>query len=234
MKKIFLFLIVTLACTIGMTSCGEDDIEPGNVPLTEITTDRDDGISLNVRYGEASDNIKLYPVPPNATDVNFKLTSADPTVATVEETALGESRITVLKPGSTTVTIASGSVTKEIAVTGRWDVTALEEIRLDFGNKNPASGSDTTLIFNLAVHDSIQVTASANPRNANTDTTDYVTFIWKSSKSSVATTVTEDEGTKTEIDKKGVIKAVSTGVDTVVISCGEIKTKDIIIHVGGS
>ncbi|MDR0566194.1 MAG: hypothetical protein LBG47_04035 [Prevotellaceae bacterium] len=229
MKRIFLLLISALACTIGMTGCGEENKEPGNVPLTDITTDRADGISLNVRYGEASANVKFYPVPPNATDVKFMLTSADDSVATIRETKLGEAVVTVLKPGATTVTIASGNVTKDIAVTGRSDVTALAEIRLETDSA-PAEGTDTTLIFNLPVSKAIKVKASANPRNANTDANDYVTFTWKSSKPTVAT-VAEDAETTKAVDKTGTITAIAKGEAEITISCGEIKAKRIIVKV---
>ena len=229
MKRIFLLLISALACTVGMTGCGEENKEPGNVPLTDITTDRDDGISLNVRYGEASANVKLYPVPPNATDVNFMLASADDSVATIRETKLGEAVVTVLKPGSTTVTITSGNVKKSITVEGRFDVTALTEIRLET-DPAPTEGTDTTLIFNLSVNDAIKVKASANPRNANTATADYVSFTWESDNESAAT-AKEDADMTEAVDKTGTITAKANGEAEITISCGEIKAKRIIVKV---
>jgi hypothetical protein len=229
MKRVFLFLILGLACTIGMTSCSEEDKEPGNVPLTEITVPEgvweEDGtaISLDVRYSEAFRNIKFAPVPANATDVNFKLTSADPSVATVLETALGAAQITVLKPGSTVVTISSGNVKKEIPVIGRFDVTLVDTIRLEF-EIVPESGTDSTLTFVVPVGDVVQVKASPHPQNANTATVDYVIFDWKSNNPNVATIV-EDAKTTTAVDKIGTITVVGTGEAWITISC-EIEKDD--------
>jgi uncharacterized protein YjdB len=231
MKRVFLFLILGLACMAGVTGCGEENKEPGNVPLTGITTDRDEkGISLNVRYGTASDNMKFYPVPLNATDVDFSLSSANTSIAVIEETALGESRVTVLKPGSTFVTVSSGKVKKEIPVTGRFDVTSLDTIRLEL-EIEPVSGTDSTMTFAVSVGDIVRVKATPSPQNANTDTTDYVIFDWKSSNPSVAT-VEEDAETTTAIDKFGIITVVGTGEARITITCGKAKrAKTVIISV---
>lgn len=221
MKKIFLFLALGLICMTGTTGCDEENKEPGNVPLTGILTDRDDGgISLNVRYSEAIDNVKYYPVPANATDVNFKVTSQDQSVATIQEIALGQAQITVLKPGSTVITISSGDVIREIPVTGRFDVTALDEIRLEL-DIEPQSGTDSTMVFSVSVGDIIQVKASANPRNANTETHDYVRFNWESDNSSVATVV-PDETTETAVDKTGQIIVTGAGEAKITISSDDV------------
>jgi uncharacterized protein YjdB len=227
MKRVFLFLVLGLACTIGMTACSEEDKEPGNVPLTEINTDRNDGISVNVRYGSAIANVRYYPVPANATDVNFKLTSADPSVATVLETSLGVSQVTVLKPGSTIVTISSGNVTKEIPITGRFDVTLVDTIRLEL-EIVAESGTDSTMTFVVPVGDVVQVKATPNPQNANTDTDDYVTFDWTSNNPNVATVVEDPETTKA-VDKIGQITVTGTGEARITVSCGEKRAKTIII-----
>jgi uncharacterized protein YjdB len=228
MKRVFLFLILGLACTIGMTSCGDENIEPGNVPLTEITTNREDGISVNVRYNTASANMKFNAVPPNANDVNFQLSSADPSVATVEETALGECTVTVLKAGSTVITIRSGNVTKEIPVTGNIEVTSPTEIRLELEDIEPESGTDSTMVFTVPVGNTVEVKANPYPQNANTATEDYVVFDWKSSNTNVATVV-EDATTKTAIDKLGTITVVGIGEARITISCGDLKAKYIVI-----
>jgi uncharacterized protein YjdB len=235
MKKVFLYFILGLACTIGMTGCGEENKEPGDVPLTGITADRDD-ISLNVRYSSASDNVRYAPVPANATDVRFVVSSKDPSVATVEETALGTARVTVLKTGSTAITITSGSVTKEIPVTGRFDITALTEIRLELPDREPEAGTDSTMTFSVPVGEVVEVKATANPRNANTATTDYVVFDWTSNNQTVAT-VAEDADMTEEIDKTGKITVTGAGEARITISWsgtigGEptvVKAKTIII-----
>jgi uncharacterized protein YjdB len=215
MKKIFLFLILGLACTIGMTGCSEEDKEPGNVPLTAITVDRE-SVENNVRYSPAAENVRFYPVPANATDVDFKMASADPSVATVEVTALGEGRITILKAGSTVVTVSSGQVKKEIQVKGRFDVERLTEIRLEL-DKEITTETDSTLTLTLPVDDILEVKATPDPRNANTATADYVTFDWTSDNTNVAT-VTEDAATATAIDKTGKIKVTGTGTAKITIS----------------
>jgi uncharacterized protein YjdB len=215
MKRVFLFLILGLACTIGMTSCSEEDKEPGNVPLTAITVDKE-FVKNNVRYNPAVENVRFYPVPANATDVDFKMTSADPSVATVELTAVGEGRITILKADSTVVTVSSGQVTKEIKVKGHFDVDTLTEIRLEL-DKEISVETDSTLTLILPVGDVIDVKASANPRNANTLDTDYVTFNWKSSNTSVAT-VAEDAGMAKAIDKTGKITVTGKGKAEITIS----------------
>jgi hypothetical protein len=141
-------------------------------------------------------------------------------VATVAETALGEGRVTVVGRGSTVIRVSSGGVTKEIPVTGRWDVAYLEDIRLVLTtDEEPTGGSDTTIIYTtLSVGDVIDVKASANPRNANTSETDYITFDWKSDNTSMVT-ITEDAATKNESDKFGTITINSTGTANITISC---------------
>jgi hypothetical protein len=234
MKKVFLFLISGLVCTISMTSCSEENKGPGNVPLTDIRVDKE-SVEGNVRYDAASERIEFFPIPANATDVDFKLASADQSVATVESPSLGEGRITILKAGTTVVTVSSGQVTKEITVEGYIGVTPLVDIRLEL-DKEIDTETDSTLILVLPVGDVVEVIATADPRNANTETADYVTFDWKSSNTSVAT-VEVDATTVTAIDKTGKITVVGTGEAKITIRCAEeddeedeyIKAKTIII-----
>jgi hypothetical protein len=113
MKKIFLFLMTGLACTIGMTSCNEEDKETGNVPLTDIMVEHE-YVSEDIRNGATSVNVKVYPVPANATDdVDFKWESQDASVATVAYEELGVGKISILKDGFTVVTVRSGQESKE-------------------------------------------------------------------------------------------------------------------------
>jgi hypothetical protein len=160
-------------------------------------------------------------------------------VATVAETALGEGRVTVVGRGSTVIRVSSGGVTKEIPVEGRWDVAYLEDIRLVLTtDEEPTGGSDTTVIYTtLSVGDIIEVIASANPRNANTETVTYVTFNWKSDNPDVAT-VAENPGMTEAIDKTGKITVTGAGTANITISCTlddddetVIKAKTIIIKV---
>jgi uncharacterized protein YjdB len=85
------------------------------------------------------------------------------------------------------------------------------------------------MVFKLSVGEIMQVKASANPRNANTATADYVTFDWKSDNTSVAT-VEEDAETHTAVDKTGKITIVGKGKARVTVSCGDVKAKIIIIE----
>jgi hypothetical protein len=218
MKRVFLFLTLGLICIISVTNCDDNDLNIGEVPMTGINADRE-SISRNVRYSSSSDNVKYYPVPANATNVAFKVESKDPSVATITETGLGVAQVTVLKPGSTVVTISSGGVTKEIPVTGVFEVTKLTEIRLEL-DIEPVEGTDSTQTFVVPVGDVVQVKASANPRNANTETADYVTFDWKSNNTNVAT-VEEDASTTIAVDKIGAITVVGTGEAKITVSWTE-------------
>jgi uncharacterized protein YjdB len=226
MKRVF--LILALACTISMTSCKEDEKGPGNVPLTDINIEEGkESVKGDVRYGKATVTVKFSPVPANATDVDFKWDSKNTSVATVEETKLDEGTITILKADSTIVTISSGQVTKEIKVKGEISVIPLVGIRLEL-DKAIESETDSTLTLVVPVGDIVNITATPNPVNANTTTTDYVTFVWTSNKPDIATVV-ENAETKTEINKTGAITAISTGEAKITISNGNIKAKTIII-----
>ncbi|MDR0687347.1 MAG: Ig-like domain-containing protein [Prevotellaceae bacterium] len=226
MKRIFLFLAAGLACATGMVSCGEDDKEPGNVPLTGITVDRED-ISENIRYGAVVvSNVVVLPVPANATDVNFKWESQDPSVATAVEDGLGIGKITVLKEGATVVTVRSGSVSAQIPVEGYISVTPLEEIRWSV-TLNGELVSQSSLApgdsLPLPLNEPVTVNATPYPVNANTATADSVTLVWKSSKESVAT-----------VDQTGKITVISADTATIItISCEEYKGISASIPVKG-
>jgi uncharacterized protein YjdB len=214
MKRIFLFLAAGLACATGMVSCGEDDKEPGNVPLTAITVDRA-SISENTRYGEVVvSNVTVLPVPANATDVNFKWESQDTSVATAVEDGLGIGKITVHKEGATVVTVRSGSVNAQISVEGYIDVTPLEEIRWSVVLKDGVLVAGSSLVpgdtLTLSLNDSVTVNATPYPVNANTATAESVTLFWTSGDGSVAT-----------VDQTGQIKVTSVGVATITVSCEE-------------
>jgi uncharacterized protein YjdB len=221
MKKVF--LILGLACTIGMTSCGDENKEPGNVPLTDITIDRP-SIRENVRTGAIEVTVKVSPVPANATDVDFKWESKDASVATAAPGAnLGEGQVAVLSAGSTVVTVRSGQVSKDLPVAGFIGTVALVELRVTMpgeGENDPAvvlavvdsvaksakgdgweKSAKGETITTLVVGDNLQLTATPNPINANTETANApLTFVWSSSDNNVAT-----------IDQTGKITVTGTG-----------------------
>jgi hypothetical protein len=208
MKKVFLFLITGLVCTIGMTSCDNGyGKEPGDVPLTDITSNKV-SISENVRHGSVAVRVTLDPVPANATDVDFKWETQDANVATAAPgTILGEGYVTVLKAGTTVVTIRSGQVSKNIQVEGYIQVEPLTGIRLTVVDYE--FGVDSTLV--LPVGDIVTVIALPYPINANTLTSDNVTLVWNSSNENVA-----------KVDPiTGEVTVTGAGKSVITISCVE-------------
>jgi hypothetical protein len=208
MKKVFLFLTIGLACAISMTSCNEYGKDPGDVPLTEIAVDRESA-RVNVRHGSVDvNNVNIYPVPANATNVDFKWETQNPSVATVVEDKPGVGRITVHKAGSTVVTIRSGQiVSKEIKVEGYIEVMELTGIRWSvLLDDEPVTVSPLILPVGLTVN----VLALPEPVNANTLTSDGVTLVWESDNEDVAT-----------VDQTGKITVTGTGEAKITVSCVE-------------
>jgi hypothetical protein len=194
MKKVFLFLSLALVCTIVMTSCGKEDEGTKDVALTGINVSP---ASVKTTVGN-SITVTATPVPENATGVNFEWTPADPTKATVEKTADGKGKITIVALGTTTVTVSSGSVKKEITVEGVISINPL--IRIDV---NPTEIAKT-------VDDSVQVTASPYPPDAD-NLGDYV---WKSDDTTVAV-----------VNPEGWIYITGVGTTKVTVTNGEVKTE---------
>jgi uncharacterized protein YjdB len=218
MKNVFLFLMIGLACTISMTSCTEDDKEPGNVPLTGIIVEPD-FVEVDVRNGAVSENVKVYPVPANATDVDFKWETQDPNMATVETDELGVGKITVLKNGSTVVTVRSGQVTKEIQVDGYISIIELEGIRWSvIVDDEPVTDSP----LSLPVGKTVKLIAIPYPVNANTEDSNTVTLGWESSNEDVAT-----------IDQDGSITVAGAGTATITVSCAEYEDISVEIVIEG-
>ncbi|MDR0385014.1 MAG: hypothetical protein LBH60_02945 [Prevotellaceae bacterium] len=210
MKRILLFLILGLACTVYMTSCENDNAGPGEVPLTEISVNvADDIISENVRYDSVTVTVNVSPVPANATDVNFQWTTKDPTVAFIKpEEELGVRKIIVCKEGETVIAVSSGSVEKEIKVIGRFDIIELDTIKLTVPNLK----ADTTV--DVTVGDIINATAFPEPLNANTRTSDTVALVWSSNNEAVATV--EQNG-----NQYGEITVVGKGEAVITVSCDD-------------
>jgi uncharacterized protein YjdB len=232
MKKVF--LILGLACIIGMTSCGEDDKEPGNVPLTDIRIDRE-FVRENVRNGAVEVTVRVYPIPANATDVDFKWESKDASIATAVPAAnLGEGKVTVLSADSTVVTVRSGQVSKELPVEGYINVTSLTGVRLTMIGTDatgaPATvtlaDSDTTAVPRNTVEWTVgyvvKVTAVPDPINANTLTYDSVNFTWESSAINVAT-----------VDQTGNITVIGEGYATITVKCVEYNTIKAVFRIKG-
>jgi uncharacterized protein YjdB len=206
MKRVLLFLLLGLAGTLGMTSCENDNAGPGEVPLTDIWVDRS-SISENVRYGAVDvTNVRVAPVPANATDVDFKWESQNTAIATAEEDELGVGRIRVLTAGTTVVTVRSGNVSKQIQIEGRIDVTPLEGITLMV--QGYEFGSDSTIVAKLGTV--ITAIALPNPVNANTPEFDNVTLVWTSSNNAVA-----------RVNQSGDITLAGEGSAVITVSCKE-------------
>jgi uncharacterized protein YjdB len=216
MKRILLFLLLGLVCTVYMTSCENDNTGPGEVPLTDIDVDRT-SISENVRYGAVEvTNVRVKPIPANATDVDFKWESQNTAIATVVEDGLGVGRVTVLSSGTTVVTVRSGNVSKQIQVTGHIDVTELEGIILTV--QGYELGTDSTVVAHVG--ETVTALALPNPINANTETANEVTIVWASNNTDVAT-----------VDQTGKITVVGTGAATITVSCGNVEYKDISVKI---
>jgi uncharacterized protein YjdB len=163
-------------------------------------------------------NVTLNPVPANATDVDFKWESQDPSVAAAAPGAnLGGGKITILKVGSTVVTVRSGQVSNEIPVEGYIYVEPLIGIRLTVVDHEFEADS----IFVLPVGYTATVIALPDPINANTLTSENVTLEWKSDNENVA----KPDPANSQITVTGKGKA------TITISCVEynkIKVKFVI------
>ena len=161
MKKLFLFLVVVLACTIGMTSCGDDD---KSVPLTGITVAPK---TIKQPVG-GQQKVTVTAVPANATDVTYTWTSQNTNVATVDATGL----VVIVGVGSTTVTVSGGTVSETISVEGTLNSLAITDEDGNTTGTYPYNGAPIT--FTL--------TATTVPPGAS------VTPTWTSNASTVAVT----------------------------------------------
>jgi hypothetical protein len=106
MKKVFLFLVSALVCGI-MTSCSDDD--DSGVALTDL---RVEPATVSKPVGETQ-LIKVTVVPDNATGVTYTWTTSNDKVATVSD-----GLITITGIGEAKVTVASGTIKKDVTVTG--------------------------------------------------------------------------------------------------------------------
>jgi hypothetical protein len=182
MKKVFLFLVLALACTVGMTSCGDDD---KSVPLTGITVAPK---TIKLPVGGLQ-KVTVTAVPANATDVTYTWTSQNTNVATVDAIGL----VTITGVGSTTVTVNGGTVSETISVEGLINSLTITDADGNTTGTYPYNGSPIT--FTL--------TATTVPAGA------AVTPTWTSSSSTV-TVVAGSNGLSAEVTIAGDGNAVIT------------------------
>jgi uncharacterized protein YjdB len=160
MRKVFLFSVLALACTLCMTGCGDGDDRDATVSLSDITLDPS---SLTI-FVNGQQQVRATPVPAEATGA-FAWTSADESVATVNQSGV----VTGRKVGSTSITVSSGNVQKILPVS-----VVVEEVQL-------AAISVNRPVIVKAVGDTAQILATAVPPNAT-----GVSFSWSSADERVA------------------------------------------------
>jgi uncharacterized protein YjdB len=161
MKKVFLFLVLGLICTIGMISCGKDD-NGGDVALTSITVSSS---TLSLVEG-GQQQVTATAVPKEATGVSFSWSSSDESVATVNQSGI----VVAKAVGTATITVTSGNVKATVTVTVSAEVFPLVSVSVN----RPE--------ITKAVDDTAQVIVSAVPPNAS-----GVTYTWTSADENVAT-----------------------------------------------
>jgi hypothetical protein len=109
--KSFLSVVAGAAFALCLAGCGkEDDVQPdAKVALTSINVTP---AQVLLTVG-GTQQLTPAAVPADASEVNFKWTSASTAVATVSANGL----VTAVALGATTVTVTSGSVKKDVPVT---------------------------------------------------------------------------------------------------------------------
>ncbi|MDR1169553.1 MAG: Ig-like domain-containing protein [Prevotellaceae bacterium] len=190
MKRVFLFSLMTLVC-IGMASCGDKEDE-GGVPLTGITVSPP-SLSLTVNNMM---QLTATPVPGNATGVSFEWSSANESVATVDQTGL----VTVLKLDSTVVTVRSGSISTDVPIKGV--VRTVDLVGIDIKAANVV----VTAPIVLPLDDSVRLIAAPVPENATN-----VTLAWTSADTEVAT-----------VDPTGLVTITGIGSTTITVTSGTV------------
>jgi hypothetical protein len=120
MKRVFLFLASALVCGFMTTSCSDDD---NGVALTGITVNP---TSVKKPVGDIQ-KVTVTTVPDNATGVTYTWTSADESVATVNE----EGIVRIQGVGKTTVKVESGAFSATVDVEG-----TIKSITLKDGDGN--------------------------------------------------------------------------------------------------
>ncbi|MDE6049967.1 MAG: Ig-like domain-containing protein, partial [Paramuribaculum sp.] len=188
-------------------------LKPGEVNITATTANgltascridvqvvNANGITLN--FGnvkmEDKDNVNLTAIvsPKNTTDKSVTWTSADETVATVDETG----RVTALKPGETDITATTANgLTTSCTVTVLTHIIYAESISLNLPEEDLTEGED------------VQLTATVYPENA-TDKS----VAWTSADETVATV---DENGKVTALKPGETVITATTPNGITAIC---------------
>jgi hypothetical protein len=144
MKRVFLFLVSALVCgTMMTTSCSKD--EDHGVALTGLTVNP---TSVKKPVGEIQ-KVTVTAVPENATDVTYKWTSANESIATVNE----EGVVRIQGVGKTTVKVESGTLSATVEVEG-----TIKSITL----KDENGGNSGTYPYN-GVSITFTLTATTDP-----------------------------------------------------------------------
>jgi uncharacterized protein YjdB len=165
-------------------------VSVAEVPLEDLIVQAADTINLPVF--DSARQLQVTLVPENATNQQYVWTSADPTVASVDATG----RVTSHKNGTTTLTVSSGSISKNIVVKAGIDDFVVEE-------------AIEALIING--RDTKQLIATSVPR-----TTIVIPYIWESDDTSVATV--SETGVLTAIEEGTANVTVSYGSITKTIA----------------
>jgi uncharacterized protein YjdB len=191
MKKIFLFLMLGLMCTIGMISCGKEDTGSGDVALTDITvTTTPSPLNLLIN---GSGQITATAVPEKATGVSFEWSSDNTDVATVIPSGPNNQTgvVSAKAEGTATITVKSGSIQKTVTVTVSKEEIPLTDVRVNRPEITKSVG-DTALVIPVAV-----------PKEAT-----EVTYTWESANAEIATV---DNAT-------GIITITGVGSTTVTVT----------------
>jgi hypothetical protein len=147
MKNVFLFLASALVCIMTMTSCSKEDGAPA---LTNI---RVEPSTITKPVGE-SQQVTVTKIPVDADEPVYTWTTSDASVATVSNTGL----VTVTGIGTATVTVASGNVSANVAVTGTVKSVAVTDAEGNSAGTYPFDNSSEDITFTL--------TATVDPSNA--------------------------------------------------------------------
>jgi hypothetical protein len=135
MKRVFLFLVSALVCgTMMTTSCSKD--EDHSVALTGLTVNP---TSVKKPVGEIQ-KVTVTAVPENATGVTYKWTSANESIATVNE----EGIVRIQGVGKTTVKVESGTLSATVDVEGTIKSITLKDEKGGISGTYPYNGESIT------------------------------------------------------------------------------------------
>jgi hypothetical protein len=190
MKRIFFYTILMLSSIISITGCDKEN-EEEVIALTDITVEPP---IINLLVG-GEQKVTATPVPANATGVTFTWNSQDVNVATVDQSGL----VTVIGVGTTTVTVSSGSISKNITVGG-----VISSITVKDAEGNTSGDY-------IVGAEPVQLTATIDPAGAS------ITATWQSSNELVAT-----------VSTTGLVTITGVGIDTISAIVGNVKADYIL------